>query len=179
MPRLFVAIDIPEALCTFLHTMGRGIPGAKPVDTAQIHLTLRFIGEVDGGMAKDIKEALNDIHLPAFPLTVCGFGHFPPRKAPRVLWAGLAPSKELLHLRNRIERLLVACGLAAEQRKFSPHITIARLKNSPLKRIGEFLAGNALFRSEEFQVSTFVLYSSRLLKNGAAHTAERSYPLNN
>jgi len=177
MPRLFVAVDIPDSLCTLLHAMGRGIPGARPVGAEQIHLTMRFIGEVDGGMARDIKDALSEIQTPPFSLAIRGVGHFPPRRAPRVLWAGLVPSEELLLLRNRIERRLVACGLEPEQRKFSPHITIARLKDSPLKRVGEFLAGNALFSSEAFPVDEFILYSSKLLKSGAAHTVESRYAL--
>ncbi len=177
MPRLFVAIDIPESLRTLLHVMGRGIPGARPVGADQIHLTLRFIGEVEGGMARDIKDSLSEIQMPTFSLTVRGVGHFPPRGAPRVLWAGLGPSQELLLLRNKIERRLVACGLPAEQRKFSPHVTIARLKGSPLRRVGEFLAGNSLFCSDSFDIEEFRLYSSRLIKNGAVHTVEQTYPL--
>ncbi len=177
MPRLFIAIDIPETLRTLLHTMGRGIPGARPVGTDQIHLTLRFIGEVDGGLAEDIREALADIRTGPFALTVHGVGHFPPRGAPRVLWAGLDPSDELLLLRNRIERRLIACGLAPEPRKFSPHITLARLKGSPLRRVGEFLAGNSLLHPDGFTVDHFLLYSSRLIKSGAVHTIEGHYPL--
>ena len=177
MIRLFVAIDIPDALRVTLQSMGRGIPGARPVSQDQIHLTLRFIGEVEGGLARDMQEALTEIRMPPFPLFIQGVGHFPPRGAPRVLWAGLPRSEELVLLRNRIERKLVACGLPPEQRKFAPHITIARLKDSPLRRVGEFLAGNSLFRSEEFPVEEFVLYSSRLIQSGAVHSVQRQYPL--
>jgi RNA 2',3'-cyclic 3'-phosphodiesterase len=177
MIRLFIAIDIPDSLRVMLHSMGRGLPGARPVSEDQIHLTLRFIGEVEGSMARDIKEALTEVRATPFFLTIQGVGHFPPRGAPRVLWAGLLQSEELVVLRNRIERKLVACGLPAEQRKFAPHITIARLKDSPLRQVGEFLAGNSLFQSEEFPVESFLLYSSRLIKSGAVHTVERQYPL--
>jgi RNA 2',3'-cyclic 3'-phosphodiesterase len=175
MIRLFIAIDIPDSLCAMLHGMGRGIPGARPVSEDQIHLTLRFIGEVDGGMFRDLKEALAEVRATPFSLAVQGVGHFPPRGAPRVLWAGLSRSEELVLLRNRIERKLVACGLPAEQRKFAPHITLARLKDSPLRRVGEFLVGNSLFQSEEFPVESFVLYSSRLIKSSAVHTVEQQY----
>ncbi len=177
MSRLFVAIDIPEPLRMLLYTMGRGIPGARPVPADQIHLTLRFIGEVDGGAAKEIKEALTEVQASPFSLTVRGVGHFPPRRAPRVLWAGLDPCEELVVLRNRIEKRIVDCGLDPESRKFSPHITIARLKDSPIKRVGEFLAGNSLFCSDPLAVNEFMLYSSRLLKSGAVHTVERRYSL--
>jgi RNA 2',3'-cyclic 3'-phosphodiesterase len=177
MIRLFIAIDIPSSLRLLLHAMGQGIPGARPVSEEQIHLTVRFIGDVEGGMAKDIKEALTEIRSSPFSLSIQGVGHFPPRGAPRVLWAGLSRSNELILLRNRIERQLVACGLPPEQRKFAPHITIARLKDSPLRRVGEFLAGNSLFQSDDFFVESFALYSSRLIKSGAVHTIEQQYPL--
>jgi RNA 2',3'-cyclic 3'-phosphodiesterase len=177
MIRLFIAIDIPRPLRLLLHAMGHGIPGARPVGEDQIHLTLRFIGEVEGGMAKDIEEALAEVGARPFALSIRGVGHFPPRGAPRVLWAGLSPSDELLRLRNRIERQLIACRLPAEQRKFAPHITIARLKVCPLKRLGEYLAGNALFRTDDFPVDNFSLYASRLTKSGAVHSVLRNYPL--
>ena len=177
MIRLFIAIDIPSPLRLLLHAMGQGIPGARPVGEDQIHLTIRFIGEVEGGMAKDIQEALTEVRARPFALSIRGVGHFPPRGAPRVLWAGLSPSDELLQLRNRIERQLIACRLPAEQRKFAPHITIARLKDCPLKRLGEYLAGNALFRTDEFPVDNFSLYASRLTKSGAVHSVVRNYPL--
>jgi RNA 2',3'-cyclic 3'-phosphodiesterase len=177
MIRLFIAIDIPSPLRLLLHAMGHGIPGARPVGEDQIHLTVRFIGEVEGGMAKDIEEALTEVRATPFTLSIKGVGHFPPRGAPRVLWAGLSPSDELLQVRNRIERQLIACRLPAEQRKFAPHITIARLKDCSLKRLGEYLAGNALFQTDEFPVDSFSLYVSRLTKSGAIHSVVRNYPL--
>jgi 2'-5' RNA ligase len=177
MIRLFTAIDLPSPLRLMLQAMGQGIPGARPVAQDQIHLSLRFIGEVDGGMARDIVGALSEIRSPSFSLSIRGVGHFPPRGTPRVLWAGVSESPELSLLQSRIERRLVACGLPHDTRKFYPHVTIARLKNSPVHRIGAFLAGNSLFQSEEFPVESFVLYSSRLLKSGAEHIAEASWPL--
>jgi RNA 2',3'-cyclic 3'-phosphodiesterase len=177
MIRLFVAIDIPASIRGMLHIMGRGIPGARPVSEEQIHLTVRFIGEVEGGMAKDIAESLEEVQARPFLLSIYGVGHFPPRGAPRILWAGVSKSEELILLRNRVERQLIACGLPAEQRKFAPHITIARLKNSPINRVGEFLGGNALFHTEAFTVDNFRLYASRLIKNGAVHTIQQQYNL--
>jgi RNA 2',3'-cyclic 3'-phosphodiesterase len=177
MIRLFIAIDIPSPLRLLLHAMGQGIPGARSVGEDQIHLTVRFIGEVEGGRAKDIQEALTEVRARPFALSIRGLGHFPPRGAPHVLWAGLSPSDELLQLRNRIERQLVACRLQPEQRKFAPHITIARLKDCPLKRLGEYLAGNALFQTDEFPVDNFSLYASRLTKSGAVHSVIQNYPL--
>ena len=177
MPRLFVAIDIPPALCSVFNHMGQGLPGARAVPAGQIHLTLRFIGEVDGGMALDVHEALAEVTSEPFTLTACGIGHFPPRGTPRVLWVGIEPCPELVLLHNRVEQRLVRCGLAPEPRKFAPHITISRLKGCPLHRLGEFLAGNSLLRTDPFPVQEFILYSSRLIKSGAVHTVEQRYRL--
>ena len=143
----------------------------------QMHLTLRFIGEVDGGVFRDIKEGLAGIKAPGFSLQVKGLGFFPPRKTPRVLWAGIAPVEEVSGLRNRIENVLVGMGLEPEGRKYSPHITLARLHDTPLARLGRFLAGNSLFATQAFPVSEFHLYSSELTSKGAFHTIEASYPL--
>ncbi len=177
MYRLFVAVDMPDQLKERLAQMFFGIPGAKWVAEEQLHLTLRFIGEVDGGVFKDVKEALSQISLDSFPLKLKGMGYFPPRKKPKVLWVGIEKSDTLLSLRNRVEAVVVKAGLAPEQRKFSPHITLARLRDTPLKKITNFLAGNSLYESEPFQVSEFHLYSSLLTPKGAIHQIEATYPL--
>ncbi len=177
MYRLFVAIDLPPDIAARLQNLCYGVPGARWVQPEQMHLTLRFIGEVDGGIFRDVKEGLADIKSPPFSLQVKGLGFFPPRKTPRVLWAGLAPVEQVSGLRNRIENLLVGMGLSPEGRKFSPHITLARLHDTPLARLGRFLAGNSLFATEPFPVSEFHLYSSQLTSKGAVHTIEASYSL--
>lgn len=177
MYRLFVAVDLPEEIKKEVGAMGFGIPGAKWVEPEQLHLTLRFIGEVDGGVFADIREALDEVRGEPFPMRLKGFGHFPPRKPPRVLWVGVEGNEELVRLRNRIEQALVRAGLEPEHRKFSPHITLARLKETPLKRLTNFFAGNALYASPSFEVSEFHLYSSRLSPKGAVHTREETYPL--
>ena len=142
-----------------------------------MHLTLRFIGEVDGGVFQDIKEGLADIKTESFALRVKGLGFFPPRKTPRVLWAGIEPEAEVSGLRRRIDNILLGLGLEPEGRKYSPHITLARLQDTPLARLGRFLAGNGLFATEPFPVSEFHLYSSALTAKGAFHMIEASYSL--
>lgn len=177
MYRLFVAIDFPEKIKKDLSAFCYGIPGAKWVQEEQLHLTLRFIGEVDGGTCKDITEALGKIEANIFSLKIKGFGFFPPRKAPRVLWAGVEKNDALVLLRNRVESELVKLGLEPEHRKFSAHITLARLRNTPLVKITNFLAGNSLFATKSFPVTEFHLYSSVLTPKGAIHQIEASYPL--
>lgn len=177
MYRLFAAIDLPPDIAAQLQGLCCGVPGARWVQPEQMHLTLRFIGEVDGGIFRDIKEGLAGIKAVPFSLQVKGLGFFPPRKAPRVLWAGISPVEEVSTLRNRIENRLVGMGLEPEGRKYSPHITLARLHDTPPARLGRFLAGNSLFATEPFLVSEFHLYSSELTAKGAFHTIEASYSL--
>lgn len=177
MPRLFVAIDLPPETRHSLAGLCFGIPGARWVDPEQIHLTLRFIGDVDGAVFHDIRDGLAGIQAHHFQLRLRGVGHFPPRKEPRVLWAGIEPSDPLILLRKKIESTLTGLGLPAEARKFSPHITLARLNRSPVHKVGQFLAGNNLFSTEPFTVQEFFLYSSFLRANGAIHTIEADYPL--
>ncbi|MBU0729795.1 MAG: RNA 2',3'-cyclic phosphodiesterase [Proteobacteria bacterium] len=177
MIRLFVAIDLPDFIREQLGILYYGLPGAKWIEKDQLHLTIRFIGEVDGATFKDISNTLTNITTQAFPMHLESIGFFPPRKTPRVLWAGTGNNPSLMHLRNKIETTLVRAGIEPEQRKFSPHITLARLKDTPIQRLGNFLAGNSLFRTEEFQVEEFHLYSSKLTSKGALHSIENTYPL--
>ena len=178
MHRLFVAIDLPEPVKERLAEICFGIPGAKWVKPEQLHLTLRYIGEVDGATFVDIREALATIDLPPFSVCLKGLGCFPPRKTPRVLWVGIDPPHEqLFRLRKRVETTLVRLGVEPEHRKFAPHITLARLNETPMNRLANFLAGNSLFSAEPFPVENFHLYSSSLSSKGAIHTLEASYPL--
>ena len=177
MPRLFIAVDLPEIIKKNLESMSFGIPGAKWVAPEQLHLTVRFIGEVDGALFRDIKNILDEVSLASFSLQLKGVGYFPPRGAPRVLWIGLEKSEPLQFLRKKIDSALLRVRVEPEGRKFSPHITLARLKNSPIQKIANFLAGNGLFSQEPFQVEDFKLYSSILSPKGAYHRVERIYPL--
>ncbi len=177
MMRLFIAVLIPEYIGPLLHEMGRSLPGGRPVPVEQIHITLRFIGEVEGSVFKDIRENLSTVRVSPFTIGIRGVGHFPPRGKPRVIWAGLEPVEELIRLKRKIDACLLQCGIAPDSRKFSPHVSIARLNNSPLNRVTQFLAGNAFLQFDEFEVNCFELFSSRLSPKGAIHTLEERYPL--
>ncbi|MBU0909896.1 MAG: RNA 2',3'-cyclic phosphodiesterase [Proteobacteria bacterium] len=177
MIRLFVAVDLPENIKDELGRICFGLPGAKWVPPDQLHLTLRFIGEVDGGLFREIREDLENVEAKGFPMRLQGLGYFPPRKEPRVLWVGMEKSELLLQLRKRVDRQLTQLGIPAEKRNFSPHITIARLRETPLVRLTNFLSGNALFSLPEFQVDSFYLYSSVLTPKGAIHQQEGAYSL--
>jgi 2'-5' RNA ligase len=145
--------------------------------TEQIHLTLRFIGEVDSSSCGRITDALSEVRADPFELQVKGIGHFPPRRTPKVLWLGLDQSEPLLQLQRRVEAKLQQSGLTPEGRKFSAHITIARFNNPHLDKVAAFMAAHSLFELPPFRAKEFHLYSSFLTSGGAVHTLEASYPL--
>ncbi|RUM35289.1 MAG: RNA 2',3'-cyclic phosphodiesterase [Desulfobulbus sp.] len=173
--RLFVALDLPEDVRCRLSRLGYGLPGARMVPEEQLHLSLCFIGEVEGGMYPDIRDALARVDFPSFTLQLDGVGFFPPRKKPRVVWAGVVCNASLSRLHKKIKSVLLPLGIALEKRKFAPHITLARLKNTPAARVGRFLEQNSLFMTEPFQVDEFVLYSSVLNSRGARHYVEQRF----
>ena len=117
MPRLFIAVDLPQTVKENLRSMSFGIPGAKWVSPEQLHLTVRFIGEVDGAMFHDIKNMLDEISLAPFPLELKGVGFFPPRGNPRVLWVGIEKNEPLQLLRKRVDYKLLKVSVKPEGRK--------------------------------------------------------------
>lgn len=174
--RLFVALGIPDDVAQGLLLLQGGVPGARWQRRDQLHLTLRFIGEVDGVQAGDIDDALAAIRAPGFTLELHGTGSFGGRD-PRQLWVGARPNAALMHLQKKIETALQRIGVAPDPRKFTPHVTIARLKASPRAKAIEYLSDHALYTSAPFAVNAFQLYSSTLTPNGSLYTAERDYPL--
>ncbi len=172
--RLFVGLSLADEVAQSLLLLNGGIPGARWMNRDQLHLTLRFIGEVDGLKARDIDDALMTIAAPGFLLELHTVGTFGGRE-PRQLWAGVRPNPALMHLQKKIETALQRVGLAPEPRKFTPHVTIARLKAVAKPRLIEYLSHHALYASAGFDVATFQLFRSTLTPNGSIYTAERSY----
>jgi RNA 2',3'-cyclic 3'-phosphodiesterase len=177
MPRLFVAIDIPERIKDDIAATYVALPGARWLDEARLHLTLRFIGEVPGDVADRIVNALRSVSGPSFSLTMKTVGFFPLRREPRILWAGIAESGELMRLQARIERCLTSIGIDPDARKFHPHVTVARLNGTRSHNVAQYVTHNSLFATEQFAVSAFHLYSSFLRKEGAHHEKTASYNL--
>ena len=177
MIRLFVGFPLPASVRHQVALLASGLPGARWSDSENYHLTLRFIGEVDEGTAEDIDTALLKIDVESFDVTLSGIGYFGKPKAARALWVGVAPSEPLLRLRAKIETALQRIGLPAEERKFTPHVTLAKLKGTPVPRLETYVAANALFMAGPFTVSEFTLYSSFLSSSGAIHTPEAAYAL--
>lgn len=176
MIRLFTAVEIPESVRLRLSLLQGGVPGARWSPPENLHLTLRFIGDVDEAMANDVDDALSTLRSPAFNLTLKGVGEFGGSEA-HALWAGVAPCPGLNHLVAKIERGLQRIGRPAETRKYAPHVTLAHLKDTPLHRVHEFLAAHNLFDSGPFAVKTYSLFSSHQTARGSLYRAERTYPL--
>lgn len=177
MIRLFIAISIPPSIKAEIAGLGRAIPGARQVPVEQMHLTLKFIGEVEGSRLLDIQGALTEVSLGKFSLGLRGVGTFPTRGTPRILWAGVQPTDKLTVLRQAIEKKLAEIDIPREKQKYSPHLTLARLNAPPIHRLQQVLAGNAFLQTAEFTVSAFDLYKSQLTQNGAIHTLITTYPL--
>jgi len=176
MPRLFVALPMPEDVAAELGRLAIGLPGIHWSLPDQLHLTLRFIGEVDNPTFYEIGAALAGVSQPPFELSLKGLGTFPPRGEPHTLWVGVARTEPLMALRRRIDRALRDVGLENDRRSFHPHITLGRIKEPlPEARFGSWLARRALFGTAPFPVSSFELRSSTLRPEGAEHLTEARY----
>ncbi len=175
--RLFVAIDFPEEIREGLTRVCHGLPNARWTDKEQLHLTLRFLGEVDREIFLDIREALHGVKAPPVEMSLFGIGRFMRAGSAQILWAGVKSEDDLTGLHKRVDQCVVDAGLPPEKRGFQPHVTIARLGRIDPKRLEEYLLEFADYQSHAFSVSDFKLYSSRLYPDGAVHTVEEAYEL--
>ncbi|NJC06044.1 2'-5' RNA ligase [Sphingomonas kaistensis] len=168
MHRLFVALPVPEDVADLLLDLEEGPDSLRWVHADQLHLTLRFIGEVDGVMAEDIAAALSSLAFAAFPLRLNGTGCFAHRRH-GALWAGIEPRDPVMALAGKVERAVQSAGVAPETRAFHPHITLARWSR-PRPDVQLWLTRHAALTSETWMVSRFGLYESRLGRAGPSYT---------
>ena len=179
--RLFVALAIPDIVARGLMLLQGGVPGARWQSREQLHLTLRFIGEVDGRDARAIDDALAGIDVPAFALQLHGVGQFG-NKQPHALWAAARKHEMLEHLQRKVDTAIRRVGQPPSAgdkyaHKFMPHVTVGRLRHPELDKLREWLIQHALFTSEVFSVASFGLYSSKLTSDGSVYRVEQDYPL--
>jgi 2'-5' RNA ligase len=175
MPRLFTGLEIPRDIGDSLALLRGGLPGARWIDPENYHLTLRFIGDVDDVVAQEVALMLSKVRRNAFDLRLDGLLSFGGRK-PRAVVASIAPAQPVVELHAEHERLMQRVGLEPEGRKYTPHVTLARLRDSTSRRVADYLSNRAAFRSMEFLVSGFVLFSSRATVGGGPYVVEASYP---
>lgn len=175
--RLFVGISLPPMLAQQLALLGGGIEGARWESPEKLHLTMRYLGSVDGGQRAELDACLQSVRALRFSLTVRGCGHFPPRGEPRALWLGLEDSPPLTQLHDQLEAALRDAGFEPDARGFVPHITLARLNRSPSKKVAAWLGMHAMWDAPPFDVDAFTLYSSILSPAGSKYTPQAVYPL--
>src|SRR5689334_9927841 len=168
MHRLFVAIRPPEPIRDLLIDAMDDSPDFRWQDDEQLHLTLRFIGEVDRPVADDIADALHRVHAARFDIRMFGVGRFEQRSS-GALWAGVEPKENVAALAAKIERVCQQVGLEPERRAFHPHITLARWKGRRSREIGDFLDRHGGLSTPWFEVNGFVLFESRLSRHGAQY----------
>ena len=176
MLRLFSGIEIPEETREQLARLSLPLPGARWTDPDDMHLTLRFLGDVDAETANDFADALDRIQVTRFTLQLDGLGAFGGRE-PRTIWAGVTPNEELNALYRAHERAARTAGLPPEGRKFKPHVTIARLRHSRPDAVANFLANKGAFRSAPFVVHEVALFSARPGTGGGPYVVEETFPL--
>ena len=176
MPRIFTGLEIPGNVAQSLSLLRGGLPGARWIDPENYHVTLRFIGDVDDATENEIASLLGRVRRTSFELrfdTLSSFGG----KRPRAVIATLAQTPALMELQAEHERLMQRIGLEPEGRKYTPHVTLARLRNSTSRQVADYLALRAFIGPLPFTVSRFVLFSSRASVGGGPYVVEAAYPL--
>jgi RNA 2',3'-cyclic 3'-phosphodiesterase len=179
MIRLFAALDIPDDVAALLTPLMRDVGGAKWRPRENLHITLRFFGEVAEPMAEEIDLALSQIGDASAPFEIAlkGAGSFGGAD-PHALWIGVAESAPLNKLAAACERAARRLGLKAEAEKFKPHVTMAYLTAASLDRVMAFQQSLALFQTPAFRVERFGLYSSVTRKSAPSlYRLEADYPL--
>lgn len=174
MPRLFTGLEIPTDLMAELTLLRGGISGARWIDAENYHITLRFIGDVDLATARAVAESLEDIRRDSFKVTLGGLDAFGGDR-PRAIVARVNPTPPLAELQAEQERLVRRVGMPPEPRKFTPHVTLARLRGAPGVAVAAYL-GERGFLSRSFTAERFVLFSSRDSVGGGPYIKEEVYP---
>ena len=178
MIRLFTALEIPAPQAERIAMLQSGLRGVRWISRDYLHITLRYIGEVDESMAWDIDRALSDIHLDPIDISLEGVGQFG-NKRPHSVWLGVNETPELLHLQSRQETAMQKIGLPAEGRKYTPHVTLGRLTRGATEPsdVMRYIEANNLFFAPSFKAARFVLMSSKLSQGGGPYITERDYSL--
>jgi 2'-5' RNA ligase len=166
--RLFVALRPPAAIRTALQGLMGGVSGARWQDDAQLHLTLRYIGEVDRRTAEDIAMSLSSLRFEPVTLSLAGVGQFERKGRCEALWAGVSPKDDVTRLHKKIDRMIAEMGLDPEHRAYLPHITLARM-NRIQAGAAEWLAANSALTSQDFTMDSVILYESHLGNDGAVY----------
>jgi 2'-5' RNA ligase len=176
--RCFIALTPPAAVRGAVAELITPLPGVCWTRPQQLHVTLRFLGEVAAETIERVSERLAAIRVEPFILPTEGVGSFPPDAPPRVIWVGVGKGHPRLYqLRQRLDDSLLAAGLDLELRAFHPHVTVARCHGTPAAGIKKWLRENAGFEAAPFRVESFDLYASRPIPPGAEYVLLRRFSL--
>ncbi|KQT82247.1 RNA 2',3'-cyclic phosphodiesterase [Aurantimonas sp. Leaf443] len=176
MPRLFTALEIGRDAALSLSFLRGGLPSARWIEPENYHITLRFIGDVEPRFADEIVAALDRVERAPFEISLKGVGAFGSRK-PHSIYAGVEAGPALAELQGEIDRICRRLGVAPDPRRFTPHVTLARLRQPKAEEVARYLAGRGDFRSPPFKVSRFALFSARDSVGGGPYLMEEAYPL--
>jgi len=176
MPRIFTGFELPLDVSQSLAMLRGGLPGARWIDPDDYHVTLRFIGDVDEAVAREVAFMLGKVSRPPLELRLDGLSSFG-GKRPRAVIATLAHTPALMELQAEHERLMQRVGLEPEGRKFTPHVTLARLRDSSSRQVADYLATRPFLAPLSFRVTRFVLFSARASVGGGPYVVEAAYPL--
>ena len=175
--RLFAALPVPEETGQDLKRFQKGVPGARWRPLENLHLTLRFFGDIPETRAEDLDAELASISVPPFTMRLRGADWFG-KADPRALWIGVEAPEALVRLQEKCERAARRAGLDPEPRKFTPHVTLAYLRGTPVEKVNRFAQRLAGFATEPWQATHFSLYSSWITRGDAnIYEAEADYPL--
>ena len=176
MPRLFTGLELPEVVVGQLALLRGGVVGARWLEPEDYHITLRFVGDVDGDVARDVDDALSDIRRPEAPIRFEGLSWFGGDK-PRAIVAKVKADPGLMDLQAEQERRLRRIGIEPETRKYTPHVTLARLRGAGQTAVASYLAERGALVADAFTAERFVLYSAREGSGGGPYIVEAAYPL--
>jgi 2'-5' RNA ligase len=176
--RLFVALSLPSVVRDALAALATRIEGVAWTRPEQLHITLRFLGDVPHAQIDPMIDRLAGIRVAPFILPLEDLGTFPPKRPPRILWASVGSGHpRLFQLRQRLDDALLASGVDLDVRTFHPHATLARCQETSAPAIATWLRHQQDFLAPPFRVEAFDLYSSELHANGAQHMLLHRFPL--
>jgi 2'-5' RNA ligase len=176
MPRLFTGLEVPKEVALQLSFLRGGLPGARWIDQQNYHVTLRFIGDIDDVLAREIALLLDQVKRRQFDVRFDEVAAFGGRR-PRAIIAAVSAAPALTELQAEHERIMQRVGLEPEGRKYTPHVTLARLRSGSARDIAEYLTIRGGFFVEPFPVDRFVLFSSRNSVGGGPYVVEQTYDL--
>ena len=178
--RLFIALTLPQAVRSVLARMAAPLPDVTWTRTEQLHVTLRFLGDVPLETIEPMIARLTTVRVAPFILPLEGVGTFPPNRPPRILWIGVGSGHpRLFQLRQRLDDALLASGLELDVRTFHPHVTLARCTERAASAVTSWAHAHRNYAAPPFSVDAFDLYASELRPEGAVHTLRQRFPLAN